>query len=801
MTVRFRLYLLLALLAMHQSSLALSTGLPESYPLLDAAKGPNPLDQGFQQWITKHSVDQSVIDLSRKDFSKFLAKQDEVGSLFFELRYANDNGLPVKEYLTAAEDFLDDDDKVEQATSHPLFAYLLGEVLATPKIDEDLRDNSAELLWNLPDKSCPQRRLVLKRLASGLSAQTEQPEELLDRVLQYRGSDFRREAFNAFLKNLPLEKRDTLKMRLKTALKEYPRILRENSWIATAREQAAASLSNPDDEFNPAEDAARKGQCVKARSELEKSLTSVTRSEKSLNAALATVETVGLCYKKQGTSVRIGFYETMEQPFEKAYGFSGLANIRLRKGILYWSENDFDKSRSILLEMLKRAQDEKDRVIEAKAVLALGNLEENSGNLPAAGDYYRAYTSKFSDQEGMERAVMALALMVITDKKWEEALSLLQNVIHTQTELGIDQRSPVSLPFALFWAGRIHLMMGHKDLALEIWRRLAAEHYSTFYGALGHYMLEKASGKKHQLEPTRVNAFKDDMLRRGFNDKEQLQVNRASIFLQSGLRDEALCEVKEIDAADGQNDRILTKSAFLYVAGDWLQTVKIFSNLPRTYRNTLPLGFERLLFPKAFEQHIQAYTRKLGVDPFFVMGLIRQESVFNPRASSPVGARGLMQLMPDTAKMELGQVPKAYLPREKSGKMKQVSRNRTLLYDAETNIAIGVHHLNRLLKRYKNPVFALSSYNASPAATERWLRNIPAEDVLTFIERIPYRETQAYVKFVLRNYFYYQRWYGTPDRDLPQLEAILAPFAQVALKGSAPATTKEAAPVKAAAGH
>lgn len=776
-------------------SAVLATGLPESYPLLDAAKGPNPLDLGLQQWINKHSTESSVADLSRKDFTKFLAKQDELATLFFELRYANDNGLPTKDSLESVEDFLGDDDKLEQATSHPLFAYLLGEILATSKINEEMRDSSAELLWNLPDKSCPQRRLVLKKLSTGLSGTAEHPEELLDRVLQYRGSDFRREAFNAFLKNLQLEKRDALKLRLKYALKDYPRILRENSWIATAQEQAVASSANPEDEFNPAEDAARKGQCVRARAELERVLTAVAKAEKTMNAALATAETIGLCYKKQGTAVRINFYDSIEPAFERAFGFAGGGNVRLRKGVLYWSENDFEKSRAILLDILGRAQTEKDRGIEAKAVLALGNLEENSGNMPAAGEYYKAYTSKFSDQEGMERAVMALALMVITDKKWEEALALLQNVIHTQTELPIDARSAVSLPFALFWAGRIHLMMAHRELALEIWRRLASEYYSTFYGALGHYMLEKASGKRHQLEPTRVNAFKEDMLRRGFNDREQLQVNRASLFLQAGMRDEALCEVKEIDANEGQNDRILTKATFLSVVGDWLQTVKIYSNLPRSYRNTLPLGFERVLFPKAFDQYIQAYTRKLGVDPFFVMGLIRQESVFNPRASSPVGARGLMQLMPETARMEAGQIPKAYLPREKSGKIKQVNRNRTMLYDAETNIALGVHHLNRLLKRYKNPVFALSSYNASPAATERWLRNIPAEDVLTFIERIPYRETQAYVKFVLRNYFYYQRWYGTPDRDLPQLEAILGPHSQVAGKG-----VKEVQVIKAA-GH
>lgn len=76
------------------------------------------------------------------------------------------------------------------------------------------------------------------------------------------------------------------------------------------------------------------------------------------------------------------------------------------------------------------------------------------------------------------------------------------------------------------------------------------------------------------------------------------------------------------------------------------------------------------------------------------------------------------------------------------------------------NITLGVHHLARLLQIYKSPVFALTSYNASPAATLRWKKTIASDDLLTFIERIPYKETRAYVKLILRNYFYYKRWYG-----------------------------------------
>ena len=70
--------------------------------------------------------------------------------------------------------------------------------------------------------------------------------------------------------------------------------------------------------------------------------------------------------------------------------------------------------------------------------------------------------------------------------------------------------------------------------------------------------------------------------------------------------------------------------------------------------------------------------------------------------------------------------------------------------------------MHRLFSKYKNPIYVLTSYNANPRATEEWLENIDTSDALAFIERIPYRETRAYVKLVMRNYFYYKRWYEEP---------------------------------------
>ena len=81
--------------------------------------------------------------------------------------------------------------------------------------------------------------------------------------------------------------------------------------------------------------------------------------------------------------------------------------------------------------------------------------------------------------------------------------------------------------------------------------------------------------------------------------------------------------------------------------------------------------------------------------------------------------------------------------------------------------------MHSLLKSYRNPVYLLTSYNANPRATRRWKENISSRDILSFIERIPYQETKSYVKLVMRNYFYYKRWYGEKEEKMTIFDELL----------------------------
>lgn len=143
-----------------------------------------------------------------------------------------------------------------------------------------------------------------------------------------------------------------------------------------------------------------------------------------------------------------------------------------------------------------------------------------------------------------------------------------------------------------------------------------------------------------------------------------------------------------------------------------------------------------MLFPTWYFDSVSNYSSQ--ADPWLIQSLIRQESAFDPRARSRVGATGLMQLMPATAR-RIGRI------------------NRHQLKDPEQNVRVGVLFFERLLERYDGDVhLALAAYNAGPGKVDEWLKRYPTQDPLLFSDIIPYKETREYVAFILRNYFWYQ---------------------------------------------
>jgi len=141
-------------------------------------------------------------------------------------------------------------------------------------------------------------------------------------------------------------------------------------------------------------------------------------------------------------------------------------------------------------------------------------------------------------------------------------------------------------------------------------------------------------------------------------------------------------------------------------------------------------------FPPAYQAAFTQWGQRNGVDPYLLMAISRRESAFNRQAVSPVGARGLMQLMPSTAD---------HVSRQLDIEAPSLGE----LFEPATNIRLGSAYIRDMLERYRgNRIAAAAAYNAGPSRVDRWLRDSPDAFDL-FVESIPFHETRAYVQAVL----------------------------------------------------
>lgn len=754
----------------------LAIPMPHTYPLVESSQENNPIDPALQDWIDEHSDVTSPETLPQAEFDKLVGRSDSGVSLFLKLT-RNSRSVTADE----VKNFLDKMSGSEPMVDGRLLAQsIYYELLKTDLLSAELRVAVLGKFAATDSNSCVQKLRTLDDITNfNLSRLTDDGvRELLARINEFRSQNFRRRALRQVMDALPKDRREPLKEALLSHLSQHMSVLRSFDWMMEYYEKAERPAS---DQHNSSLDEIRrlsgKKQCSKAKTIFFDLL-----NEKPKKELLAEVITAGkavdTCYRSRDTSMRYKFWVDSTVELERVFGFEGWAEGKLRSGYLHWAKNDMEDARRIFTEVIEKADKSPD--VRAKSLYALARVNENDNDYDGAAVSFREYVTKYPNDEHFNDAVESLVLIYTDKKDWASAITPLEMLIKQQDLLDYDQRSVGSQSFAMFWAGRIYLESGRPKEATEMFRRVASEYYSTFYGAIGHYMLEKLVGKKLVLEPQRTPGFTFARLHNEFSPQDQERLARVTLMLRLGLRNDALCEMDEIDSEGGKPERLLSKAMVLHAAGHWLDAIKIFDSLPRTFRNTLATGFERVLFPRRYEELVRAHAAKAEVDPDLILAIIRQESVFNPQARSPAGAHGLMQLMPATAKVEAARLSTGYVDRVTKVAMNQQAKNKKNLLDPDTNLTLGIHHVRTLLAKYGNPVYVLSAYNASPAAAQRWMAKIPTHDILTFIERIPYKETRAYVKLVLRNYFYYKRWYGSNVENLIHIDSITTPLAAFA---------------------
>ncbi|HEX8386333.1 MAG TPA: transglycosylase SLT domain-containing protein, partial [Rubricoccaceae bacterium] len=369
-------------------------------------------------------------------------------------------------------------------------------------------------------------------------------------------------------------------------------------------------------------------------------------------------------------------------------------------------------------------------VAPAQSLYLAADVLHQGGDLNAALPLYRRVEREHPGTSWADLATMRRAGQAFLDGGYAEAAQLWDGYL---------ARRPGG-PHALrarYWAGRALAEAGDAAAATARFRGVLGQERDSYYAllaseALGEPFWPLPLSPSPPADPQAAARVAEalrgaDVLREaGFPDAAEVELDRATARVGGG-------QAERYALAEALVERGYGRHAILIGLGLGGGT-----NARRL----------RVLYPFPFRRMIEAEAEAHGVDPFALAALIRQESQFSAGATSHVGARGLMQLMPATART---------LAREEG----LGDWDPELLYLPEVNVRLGTRYVGRQVAAYDGALPAVfGAYNAGPHQVDAW-RAFPeyGRDAL-FTERIPFRETRDYVKVLTRNRALYEGLYG-----------------------------------------
>ncbi|HSB40269.1 MAG TPA: transglycosylase SLT domain-containing protein [Methylomirabilota bacterium] len=297
---------------------------------------------------------------------------------------------------------------------------------------------------------------------------------------------------------------------------------------------------------------------------------------------------------------------------------------------------------------------------------------------------------------------------------------------------------------ATYWLGRAWERRGDREQAVRQFAQLLRDAPRTYYGLL--------AARRAPAPPAAAGspsfAFPSDPLEALQGDE---RFARASALRAVGLQEFADEELDELTRRSVGEPRRLYGLSAAYVADErYHMALRI---LRRSFQGAARAGgaspreFWEMFYPLGWREGLTAAAGRASLDPLLVAAVVREESSYHPQARSRVGARGLMQLMPDTGRA-VAQARQIPFP------------DAAVLDQPLINLELGSTFFAGLLREFGDARLAAAAYNAGPTRVREWLASRRPDDLEAWVEQIPFNETRAFVKRVWFSWQEYQRLYG-----------------------------------------
>ncbi len=389
--------------------------------------------------------------------------------------------------------------------------------------------------------------------------------------------------------------------------------------------------------------------------------------------------------------------------------------------LIYWHDDQYDLARATLNRLVANFPASE---LAPGAMLRVGRIFEEQRQLDSARAQYRRLAARYPASDAAEDARFRIPWTLYTARDYRVAAAGFQSA-------GARAKDATNRDMCEYWRARALENAGDSNDARAIFEKLAESTDTNYYP---------------ELASRRVAAARPDLPAASAPDPEygaapavagvaEYHMARLQTIRALGLKELEPGELKALEEyAGGTIEMRRFVLAGFASAGAWYDAIVAATHMEKNGQMSAAVA-ERVRYPRAYWDLFQPASTRLALDPYLVLALARQESLFNPNATSSSNARGLMQLIPSTAK--------------KMASEHGIDPEAVRLYDPSVNVELGTAYLKNLMEMFNGDAFrAVAAYNAGENAVSKWVAEFSGPDD-EWVENIEYKETRDYVKKVI----------------------------------------------------
>jgi len=389
--------------------------------------------------------------------------------------------------------------------------------------------------------------------------------------------------------------------------------------------------------------------------------------------------------------------------------------------LIYWHDDQYDSARSTFGRLVA---DFPASQLAPGAMLRIGKIFEEERKFDSAREQYRKLAARYPNSDAAEEARFHGPWTLYLARDYRAAAAgFLSARTHAKETTDRDMCD--------YWHARALEKAGDRENARALFLKLAQSTDSNYYPEL-------ASRRVAAAKPDLPAASASDPVFSGTPavlGAAEYHLARLNTLRAMGLKELEPEELKAIEIHGGYTSEMRRFVLAGFAGADaWYDAIAAATRMEK-FGQLDHATAERVRYPRAYWELFQSASTRRGLDQYLVLALARQESLFNPKATSVSNARGLMQLIPSTARKmaaERGMAPGAID-----------------LYDPSVNVDLGTTYLKNLFEMFHGDAFhAVAAYNGGEHAVAKWMSEFPGDDD-EWVENIAYKETREYVKKVI----------------------------------------------------